>query len=371
MKEIKGRIGKVKKIKIDEIHQLKKILISFYKKNGKIPGLAYVKKQTKFEKEKIYDIMRYLKKEEFLVIEDNKLIINPAIPLNNPKRKKEIKKSCFNTDEIKAQAKKLLAIKNKVLPEKTSDKINSNNWITALRYILLIIGIGAVYMSIYYSDNWLREFLNPFRSLLLASIMVAFAVSAFELIILFFQRKKYLLICVFSLLWLAVTVFSMVSTVAGQYNARIEKINERYKQEKVIVDANRKYREYQEQKEEYRERKKILADDIRQLQNILSQYITKEMIEKNKKQYNIFRWRFYQAKKEMKIISNKLVKLRKSTDITTAKKNPPDFYIWISGITGFGPDMIQFWLSVFPAIFIDLIAPFSFAIVMFVRKEKT
>jgi len=372
IKTIKGRIGKLKHLKVNDIYAFKKLLISYFKKFNKMPGLAWLRNKTNFDKNKIYELTRQLRKEKFLLIKNEKLIINPDIALDKPRRKvfPQFKKindknfiTPFSLEKLKKNAHQLFSFK-----EINKKKLNTNNWIIVLRYILLTIGVGATYMSIYYSDNWLREFLNPFRALLLATIMVTFAVSAFELIILFFQRKRYFLIFVFSFLWAIVTIFSMVSTVAGQYNARIEKLNTQYKQEKLVTDNDRKYKEYTEQKEEYLDRKKILTNDIKQLQNILGQYVTKEMIEENKKQYTNFRWRFYQSKKELNQISKKLKNLRKNTNIKIVKKNSPDFYLWMSRIFRWRADMIQFWLSVFPAMFIDLIAPISFAIVMFVRK---
>jgi len=372
IKTIKGRIGKLKHLKVNDIYAFKKLLISYFKKFNKMPGLAWLRNKTNFDKNKIYELTRQLRKEKFLLIKNEKLIINPDIALDKPRRKvfPQFKKindknfiTPFSLEKLKKNAHQLFSFK-----EINKKKLNTNNWIIVLRYILLTIGVGATYMSIYYSDNWLREFLNPFRALLLATIMVTFAVSAFELIILFFQRKRYFLIFVFSFLWAIVTIFSMVSTVAGQYNARIEKLNTQYKQEKLVTDNDRKYKEYTEQKEEFLDRKKILTNDIKQLQNILGQYVTKEMIEENKKQYTNFRWRFYQSKKELNQISKKLKNLRKNTNIKIVKKNSPDFYLWMSRIFRWRADMIQFWLSVFPAMFIDLIAPISFAIVMFVRK---
>jgi hypothetical protein len=365
VKTIKGKIKRMKKpepktISLNDIEKMKKILEYYFKKYGKIPKLSYIKEETGLDKNSIYKILSYLKNKKFLLVENNKLTISQL-----PDKIKKL--------PVKKVVNKIKQKKDTVKLDVTQFKkpvIKFNNWISILKYILLVIGIGATYMSVYYSDNWLREFLSPFRSLLLATIMVAFAVSAFELIVLFFKKKQYALIFVFSLLWIIVTVFSMISTVAGQYNARIEKLNLQYKQEKLIAENDIKNMEYAEQKQEYQERARILKEDIKQLQSVLSQYTTKENIEKNKKQYNAFRWRYYSAKKELNNVLKKLTNLRKNKNITIVKKSPPDFYLWMNSIFRWKPEMIQFWLSVFPAIFIDLIAPISFAIVMFVGREN-
>ena len=46
----------------------------------------------------------------------------------------------------------------------------------------------------------------------------------------------------------------------------------------------------------------------------------------------------------------------------------PSFYNWIHSVLGLSAAMTEFWMSIFPAIFIDLIAPFSLAITIFVRS---
>jgi hypothetical protein len=318
-----------------QIDNMKKILIIFFQKHNKMPGLSYLKNKTGLNKRTIYSILSYLKKKKFLLVKNRKIKINSKFFQIKKQERKTIQKQTFD-------------------------------WMTFLKYVLLVIGIGATYMSIYYSDRWLSEFLSPFRSLLLATIMVAFAVSAFELIVFFYRGKRFFLVGTFSVLWFIVTIFSMTSTVAGQYNVRIEKINQMYKHENILSEEANKKEEYQEQKEEYQQKMKILKADIKTLQNILA----KENVQENKKQYNTFRWRYQHAKKELNNTIKSLKKLRENKQYKNINKRAPDFYIWMSNIITASPDMIQFWLSVFPAIFIDLIAPISFAIVMFVRREN-
>ena len=44
------------------------------------------------------------------------------------------------------------------------------------------------------------------------------------------------------------------------------------------------------------------------------------------------------------------------------------FYEWIGTILKVKAMYIEFWLSVFPAIFIDIVAPIAIALSMFLRK---
>ncbi|KKK97031.1 hypothetical protein LCGC14_2656830, partial [marine sediment metagenome] len=51
-----------------------------------------------------------------------------------------------------------------------------------IRIVMAIIGIGAAYLSMHYTRMWLLEFLSPFLSTLLSSIMILFSVASFETI---------------------------------------------------------------------------------------------------------------------------------------------------------------------------------------------
>ena len=108
----------------------------------------------------------------------------------------------------------------------------------SVRILMAIIGIGAVILSIYYTYVWLAEFLNMFLALLLSTIMIAFSVMAFEVMVIFWQNKQRGVIPLFCLLWLVVLIFSMISTIAGQYNSRMS-IEIEEKNKKVGVEHKR------------------------------------------------------------------------------------------------------------------------------------
>ena len=44
------------------------------------------------------------------------------------------------------------------------------------------------------------------------------------------------------------------------------------------------------------------------------------------------------------------------------------FYVWLGIMLKVKPMLVQFWLSVFPAIFIDVIAPLSISISLFLNN---
>jgi hypothetical protein len=163
----------------------------------------------------------------------------------------------------------------------------------------------------------------------------------------------------------------MTSTIAGQYNSRMDTINKRYENQKNIESSNREYLEYKEQKIELQDSLKILKDEYTTYQSMLSKYDTQEKIEQNKIVYETILWRKNKAFGEMSTIMSLLKKLRENKEVRkVVDKSVPDFYMWVGDIWKWGPNKIQFWLSIFPAIFIDILAPLSFAVVIFVRRRK-
>jgi len=330
------------KAKPDPIKEyFKKIIVLYFKHFQKMPSNQWLieKLNNRFSDSEISTKIQELINEKFLLYQNGIYLLNPQ------KNIKIIKKG-------KTETSKLL-----------------NKWIHILRYCLLAIGIGAAYMSIFYSYRWLLDFLDSGRAFLLSFIMVVFAIGAFELILFFRQRKLYYLVFVFSILWIIVTFFSMISTVAGQYNARMEAINNRYQNEQIHNKYSQEKESYSEQEKELKEKLDILKQDIFRYQGLLTKYDSPDKIKAEKREYNSLQWYYRFTERKMKEIENKLSGIRNlKLSQKEEKRGSPDFYLWLAGMWGLRPEKIQFWLSIFPAIFIDLIAPLSFAVVMFVEE---
>jgi DNA-binding transcriptional regulator YhcF (GntR family) len=107
----------------------------------------------------------------------------------------------------------------------TESKSESNFSIPIVKYIMAVIGVGACLLSIYYTWLWLDETLPWFFALILSSIMVCFSVFAFQVILLFLSGEvtknkifQFGVSFIFTLLWGAVVIFSMITSIAGQVN---------------------------------------------------------------------------------------------------------------------------------------------------------
>lgn len=247
-----------------------------------------------------------------------------------------------------------------------------------LRIVMILIGFGAGIISFWFTMVWFQEFLNLFLSALLSLIMILFSITSFEIIIYLWKNKSFILVFTFSILWIVVVSFSMFSTVAGQYNKRMTKIikleEKKYKNLskitmlKNIIDSEKEIKIELKQKRE----------KLKSHQNLLIQFYDLEYRRKN--------WRLYwnilnqvnAIEKEIRKLLYQLKDIRKDK-IIEAKKTKGridhkiikvDFYSWIGKLFKIKSDQIQFWISIFPAVFVDLVCPIAFAVGLFLVNDK-
>jgi hypothetical protein len=266
--------------------------------------------------------------------------------------------------------------------EEEIERKESKDWILMiLRIIMVVIGVGAITLSVYYTGIWLLEFLNPFLAFLLSTIMVAFSVGAFEVILIFRENRQKLFIVPFAILWIIVLCFSMMSTVAGQYNQRMKK---------QIIDASENYETYykiDELKSYLNEEKRIekqleaKRQRLEKLNNIIDEFdLEKLNDEKNKKIYDQTVYEIHRLEGQMRVLrteleekANRRIEFMKKQDTGITGETfieEIDFYDWVAGIFNIEARFIEFWLSVFPAVFIDIIAPLAVAVGMFLNRRR-
>lgn len=266
------------------------------------------------------------------------------------------------------------------------ENYNGNYYIIFIRFILELVGFGAAALSVRYTAIYLYDSLPMFWSWFLSSIMVIFSVMAFQIIIVFIIRKHKLLSFLFSVLWLIVTIFSMSSTVIGQYNANKEKF---FISQNIVADRKSMsdlYDLYEKDINNLEINKENRQKDLDRFNVLIKPYLDdpNKRLESRESQrdYNIYAQAIADAQRDIKLFISKIEDNRNkqkellsvSGDQNINKESAPDFYDWIaySVFTDGNPALIQFIISLFPAVFIDLIAPIGIAIGLFLeRKEES
>lgn len=338
------------------LERSKKWIMSYHAQNGKIPAKVWMQKKLNISHAKITEIIKALVSSGFLEQKKNRYYLSQ------------------NPDELH-----IPSVLDKV---KAAAKLSPV--MLFVKTILFFVGCGAVYMSIYHSKDYLSEFYSPTRAIVSATIMIIFNVLAAEMIV-FFQIKKHnALSVVFAVILILGTVFSMGSTVIGLYNARAKEITKAYSIENV------ESRDLEEIQKEY---DSILSRKIQSENNLNSERIkrdglvvtlnkyTPEMIQSDLENYNKMNGRRYVADVRVDSafsayngILNEEKKFLELNTVTAADKKeiPSDAYTWIGGTVfpNVSPATLQFWMSAYPALFYDIIAPVSFSVVFFVTGNK-
>jgi len=341
------------------LNKIKKLLQDHCKHSGgKFPKLQWIEKWTGLSYSKVVEALRILEAEKFLTRNYNQYQLNPQRP-------------------------KPVSKKAPVISKKKQSKKKSNILLIVIRIVMAVIGMGASYMSMYYTRLWLLEFLPPSLATLLSTIMILFSVASFEALLIFWANKKMFPIVIFSVVWSVVLIFSMVSTVAGQYNSRIVRREEITEERIEITHTRLTLESYETEEVELTESLAEKRVELKASSILYSQFDT---LEKRKDD-----WRFYwNTKKAMDDSTAKIEEIqtrlqeirerkrqlieenRKSAGITeeTDRLVYDSFYVWIGEVLRAKPMMVQFWLSIFPAIFIDIIAPLALAVSLFLNKWR-
>jgi hypothetical protein len=251
-----------------------------------------------------------------------------------------------------------------------------------------VIGIGAAIISTYYTTIWLLEFLPLSFSLLLSGIMIGFSVSAFETVILFFTgqvtKNKYAKVSIatgFIFLWIIVSAFSIVSTIAGQYNKHVSNLRDKSKE--VSSTAGADWNIIQEKESDLKARINEYRKQMKTYDKLSSEMESIESRTTNENTWNENQWRTRKSQENIERLSEELNKVRDEKRVLLNKnretgvvltdkskaKDIPNFYGWLAGVLSMNEDLVQFFLSLFPAVFCDIVAPVGIALSLFLRNK--
>jgi len=232
--------------------------------------------------------------------------------------------------------------------------------ISVLRIALVVIGIVSVTMSADFTVDFLSVSNPLHRAVRLSWTMVIFAVLSLDLVVYFFNKGGfyYILTALFACLWIIVTGFSMFSTMEVQYRGytalteSLEEDNSEINTARVRVSVLER-------------RIDSLQREIESGNKAIDSFISRE-------NYSV--WWLTQLQEEQRDKVEKLDALLSEKEAIVS--NNPDsvlkdttrkltFYDQVEIITGIKAGNVHFAVHILPAVFIDIIAPFSFAVATF------
>jgi Na+-transporting methylmalonyl-CoA/oxaloacetate decarboxylase gamma subunit len=259
--------------------------------------------------------------------------------------------------------------------EKVKQIISGMN---VLRAVMLFIGVVSVIVSVHFSRLFLSEFLDPVLSVLLALAIIGFSSFAPQTLGFLFSKRgpaSKIVGIGMSVVIIVVMIFSLAASIIGQYNSRTAMIfKDNISEEKDSAAVA--------QFDLLKEKEKSIIDTIARAKKesdsmaaLLSSFDKKD-ISTNWNYYNI-ESRLKTKNKEIEAQENKLENVRadiekylsegKKTVKETRQKN---FYDFLAGIFPVKAGLIEFIISVIPALLLDFISVLSFYVVFNGRKDN-
>jgi hypothetical protein len=286
----------------------------------------------------------------------------------------EVEKQEFIKNEMEAKPDEEI-----VIPVETSKSSISSE---VLSWIIFSIGAGASIMSAYYTQIYLSESLNTFFSWFFSIIMVVFSVVVFSIVALMLSgsviksKLRFLLVGFCLFLWLLTAGYSIVSTIAGQYNQRAKnEVEEVAIKNEAVVDTTLIQLEVSS-------RNDLIAQRDEARKRLEGLFIASEQALKNPEaspeSWTSIQSRILSTQATISALDKKITESRDREKkmlednplASTKTKKSSSFFEWIVSMFGGSQDMVQFWLSIFPAIFLDIISPVSLTIFIFMRRKN-
>ena len=238
--------------------------------------------------------------------------------------------------------------------------------VPALRVALYVVSGFTFILSVYFTGLWFNSMFRPVIAYLISLSMVIYMVLS-PTVARF--TKGFVKVPLYISFTIAL-VFSMGSTVAGQYNKLSKAVD--------IVDTNNRalyaILEAEESEkvsliEEMKQEKAIHLSTIQMLSTSEEARIENWQsiaTERNKiEQYNL---RIQQEEALLEGVRGNL-KIELENGNTGETEVRVDFYTWIASLRNWSRSGVEFWISVLPAVFIDIISALCLNLALFIRQK--
>lgn len=293
-----------------------------------------------------------------------------------------IKKNKNKTEYYKRAKKKIAIFKNTEPKEEGEEQEKEGldpRAFSFMRWSMLASGVGAVVMSIYHSQYYLqKDYILPL-AIFAACVFVFFEVTGFDIAVFMLKKKRFLTGTSLVFVALVAMAFSINSTVGGMYANSADKLNTTLQDVKTFEKEEEKESREWESIQEQKESVTLSLLDIRE---VVKNY-TEELkyLVPGTQLHNVTAWRLTQAenkrdeyRKDLKEVQDRETAYldregEEKTEVIVYKKS---YYEWIGGAVfkKVRPELFEFIMSIFPAVFYDVLAPLAIGVFMFTGKPK-
>ena len=235
----------------------------------------------------------------------------------------------------------------------------SDKSVLVICLLLFFTSLVSMYISTLHTATYLFDYVDVFSAWLMSASVTAYNSTAFEVSVLFHTKKRNLIASIFMLLWILVTLFSMVTTISVFYDmfnfteSQIAEENREIDANKLSLDLLQKKEkdlrdsiDFKKKDIEYRQGKEFSTNAVRQELNKLQEELQNNLSLQQK------------VLEETPIIAESNVNRKES------------LFSFLGRNLGIEGSIIEFIMSTLSAIFVNLIAPLSLTAVTELLKQK-
>lgn len=237
-------------------------------------------------------------------------------------------------------------------------KADNNTAVIFIRFLLLFTTVISGYISTLHTATYLYDYVDVISAWLMSASVTAYNATAFEVSVIFKQKKRYGLTFIFIALWALVTLFSMATTVSVFYD-RFNFNEIQTALENKETDANKLALEVLHTKEnDLREAIEFKKKDIEYRQE--REYATTAV-----------RLELENLQKELQVnLSEQQRLLEKTPEVVENKiQKKESLFAFLGRIIHLEGGILEFIMGTLSAVFINLICPFSMIAVAELKKK--
>lgn len=255
--------------------------------------------------------------------------------------------------------------KLKLLPKKdTEEKVSVKELkvkgkeaksVIIMSLALMLTSFGSMYISTVHTATYLLDYTDKVSAWLMSTVITVYCATAFEVVLLFFDRKRYVLSSVFAVLWLAVVTFSMATTISVFYDRYNFNVVETQSANKASDSARLTLEVLKEQEKALRESIEFKKKDIeyRQEREFATTAVRLELENLQVKlQENL--------NKQMSVVSETPEASKAEGEVNKKES----LFAFLGRQLKLDGGILEFIMSTLSAVFINLISPLSVSVVV-------
>lgn len=227
--------------------------------------------------------------------------------------------------------------------------------VTVMCLALALTSLGSMYISTVHTATYLFDYVDVLSAWLMSGVITVYCGTAFEAVILFHDRRRHLLSCVFAFLWALVIIFSMTTTVSifyDRYNFSVVETQEEGREAdsaRLSLDVLRKKEtalrediEFKRKDIEYRQSRDYATTAVRLELEKLQEALQQNLAEQEKV-----------VSESPEAVEDKESAARRES-----------LFAFLGRLLGLEGGILEFIMSTLSAVFINLISPLSVSVVV-------